>query len=355
MSLLDGIIHLTTKTRGSGSVSIVIEFLLTFLLSWLLVRLVRKYAPKLGLIDIPNERSTHVNHTPRGAGIGFFLAAAIVLPCFHFDLMLQYIWTLLAIFMVFIVGVLDDHHDTSPKTKFIVLIIATIFLSFDGLIIDDVGSFFGIPVSFGWFAIPFTIFAVSGFTNALNLIDGLDGLAATISIVILGSFFIVGYQHHDTFMTALSLAFIAALAAFLLFNWHPASIFMGDSGSLTLGFIISVLAIKSLAYLPTVSVLFIAALPIFDTLIVMVRRKLRGRSAFSADRCHMHHIARHFFMEDTRKTVIFFGMLQAVYSITGLMQDKKMDEGYLLLLFLLNTALLYFVLGTMIKRQKRDC
>ena len=335
--------------------SAAIEFISIFLLSFLLVRLVRHYAPKLGLIDIPNDRSTHVSSTPRGAGIGFFLAVAAILPIFHFALMLQYAWALVAIFMVFVVGVLDDHHDTSPKTKFIILIIATVFLSFDGLIIDDVGSFFGVPVTLGWLALPFTMFAVSGFTNALNLIDGLDGLSATISIVILGSFFIVGYQHHDTFIIVLSMGFIASLAAFLFYNWHPASIFMGDSGSLTLGFVISVLAIKSLAYLPTVSVLFIAALPIFDTLIVMVRRKLKGRSAFSADRCHMHHIARHFFMEDTRKTVIFFGMLQAVYSITGLMQDKKMDEGYLLLLFLLNTALLYFVLGTMIRRQERDC
>ena len=335
--------------------STAIEFISVFLLSFILIRLVRHYAPKLGLIDIPNDRSIHVDHTPRGAGIGFFLAAAIVLPFFHFDVMLQYLWTFVAIFLVFFVGVLDDHHDTSPKTKFIVLIIATVFLSFDGLIIDDVGTFFGLPITLGWFALPFTMFAVSGFTNALNLIDGLDGLSATVSIVILGSFFIVGYQNDDTFMVMLSMSFIASLAAFLIFNWHPASIFMGDSGSLTLGFIISVLAIKSLAYLPTVSVLFIAALPIFDTLIVMTRRKIRGRSMFSADRCHMHHIARHFFMEDTRKTVIFFGILQAVYSITGLMQDKKMDEGYLMILFILNTVILYLAIGAMIKRQKRDC
>lgn len=325
------------------------------MLSWVLVRLVRQYAPKLGFVDIPNDRSVHVSHTPRGAGIGFFLAAAIILPLFHFELLCQYSWTLLATCMVFAVGVLDDHHDTSPKTKFIVLIVATLLLYFDGLVIDDAGYFFGMHLTFGWFAIPFTVFAVSGFTNALNLIDGLDGLSATVSIVILGSFFIVGYQHDDIFMMAFSLAFIASLGAFLLFNWHPASIFMGDSGSLTLGFVISVLAIKSLAYLPTVSVLFIAALPIFDTLIVMVRRKMRGRSAFSADRCHMHHIIRHFFLEDTRKTVIFFGLLQAIYSVTGLMQERHIDEGYLLMLFLLNTALLYLVLGTMIQRQNRDC
>jgi len=332
-----------------------IEFVLIFLLSLVLIRVVRHYAPKVGFIDIPNDRSSHVGHTPRGAGIGFYLAVATVLPIFHFENMAAYTWSLLAVFLVFLIGILDDHRDASPRTKFIILIISTLFLSFDGLVIDDVGTFFGLPIAFGWFSIPFTIFAVAGFTNALNLIDGLDGLAATVSIVILGTFFIVGYQHDDTFMIILSMAFIAALLAFLVFNWHPASIFMGDSGSLTLGFVISLLAIKSLEYLPTVSVLFIAALPILDTLIVMVRRKLSGRPVFSADRCHMHHILRHFFAEDTQKTVLFLAILQAIYSIIGLQLDKEMDEGYLLILFILNLVLLYLLFGAMIRRQKRKC
>ena len=151
------------------------------------------------------------------------------------------------------------------------------------------------------------------------------------------------------------MAFIVSLLAFLVFNWHPASIFMGDSGSLTLGFVISILAVKSLAYLPTISILFITAIPLFDTLIVMIRRKLNGRSAFTADRCHIHHILRHFFAEDTRKTVIFLGVFQLIYSITGLQMAKDIDEGYLLIQFMLNIVLIYLFLGAMIKRQKRKC
>jgi UDP-GlcNAc:undecaprenyl-phosphate GlcNAc-1-phosphate transferase len=328
---------------------------LIFLLSLVLVSLVKHYAPKIGLVDIPNSRSSHVSHTPSGAGIGFFLAVAVILPFFHFNYMINNFWTFLAILLVFVIGVLDDHHDASPNTKFIVLIVSTVLLSFDAVIINDVGIFFGAHITLGWLALPFTVFAVVGFTNALNLIDGLDGLAATVSIVILGSFFTVGYQNDDFFMMMISMAFISTLLAFLVFNWNPASIFMGDSGSLTLGFVISILAVKSLAYLPTVSILFITAIPVLDTLIVMIRRKRRGRSAFSADRCHIHHILRHFFAEDTKKTVIFLVVLQAIYSITGLQLDKNMDEGYLLILFGLNIILLYLSLGAMIKRQKRDC
>jgi len=90
-----------------------IESILIFLLSLVLVHVVKENAQKFGLVDIPNERSTHVSHTPRGAGIGFYLAVTIVLTLFHYDLVWQYIWTFLAIFFVFSVGVLDDHHDTS--------------------------------------------------------------------------------------------------------------------------------------------------------------------------------------------------------------------------------------------------
>ena len=332
-----------------------IEFILIFLLSLLLVNLLKNNAAQLGLIDIPNGRSAHVNHTPSGAGIGFFLAVAIILPLFHFDHILNHVWTFLAIFLVFIVGLLDDHHDTSPNTKFIVLTLSTVLLSFDHIIMNDLGVFFGVHITLGWLALPFTIFAIVGFTNAVNLIDGLDGLAATVSLVILGTFFAVGYTNDDFFIMLLSMAFVSTLLAFLLFNWNPASIFMGDSGSLTLGFVITILAIKSLAYVPAISILFITAIPIFDTLVVMIRRKRKGRSMFSADRCHFHHILRHFFAEDTKKTVVFLGVMQAIYSITGLQLDKNMDEGYLLILFLLNIVMLYLFLGAMIKRQKRDC
>jgi len=330
-------------------------FLFTFLGSMIAVYFVRRNAKKWGLTDIPNERSVHSKHTPRSAGIGFFLSFFLVMCLFHSTMVLNHWWIFLAIFLVFVVGVLDDHKETSPNTKFIIIILSTVFLYFDGIVIRDLGTYWGIELSLGWLALPFTIFAVSGFTNALNLIDGLDGLAGTISIVILLGFFSVGYTHHDLFMMYLSGSFIAALLAFLFYNWYPATIFMGDSGSLTLGFVISVLAIKSLAYLPTVSILFVAAIPILDTLVVMIRRKRNGRSVFSADRCHTHHILRHFFAEETPQTVFFLSILQAIYTFTGLQLSKNTDEGYLLLLFVLNVIFLYLFLGAMIKRQKRKC
>jgi len=332
-----------------------IESLAVFLSSLLLVLLVRNNAERWGMIDIPNSRSAHREHTPRGAGIGLFLSVALMVLLFNHEMVFSHFLVFTAILMVFVIGLLDDHNDTSPNTKFLFIIVGTCLLYFDGVAITELGVFFGVNLSLGWLALPFTVFAVTGFTNALNLIDGLDGLAGTVSIVILSGFFFLGYTYHDLFMLVLSGSFMAALGAFLLYNWHPASIFMGDSGSLTLGFVISLLAVKSLAYLPTVSVLFVAAIPILDTLVVMIRRKRNGRSMFSADHCHIHHILKQFFAEDTPRTVLFLGVLQAIYTFTGLQFSKEADEGALLVLFILNVILLYLFLGAMVKRQKRDC
>jgi len=331
------------------------EFIATFIMSMLLIWLVLKYAHFLGLVDIPNERSTHTEHTPSGAGIGFSLAVFSIIPFFYLDVFSNYTLLFFAIFLVFIVGFLDDLHNTSPKTKFIVLIISTVFIIMNNFIINYIGIFFGFQIFLGWFSYLFTIFAVVAFTNALNLLDGLDGLAGSISIVIFISFFIIGYQNNDLILMVISGAFIASLLAFLYYNWFPASIFMGDSGSLVLGFVISLLAIRSLLYIQAITILFLAAIPILDTVIIVIRRKRAKKSLFTADKCHLHHIFHQFFAFDTRKTVIFFVVMQAAYSLTGLQFTRDQDGGYLLILFILNIAMVYLFTDAMIRRQKRDC
>jgi len=332
-----------------------LSYILLFFTTILLIYFIKSHAEKFGLIDIPNGRSSHNNHTPKGAGIGFVLAIVFISPFLYSSILKEYIWVFLAIFLVFIVGILDDRHDVSPKSKFVVIIIATFLLYMNDMYISQLGMYFGYEINLGWFALPFTIFAVVGFTNALNLIDGLDGLAATIGIIMLSAFCIIGYQNDDLFMLSLSSMFIVSLLAFLIFNWYPASIFMGDSGSLTLGFVIAVLAIKSLNYIPTASILLITAVPLLDTIIVMLRRKLKGKSMFAADRCHMHHILRHVFSENTPKTVLFLGALQSILTFFGLQLHKGIREEYILGLFLLNVIFLYRFLAQMIKKQKREC
>ena len=334
---------------------IYIQLCLIFITTLISIRFIKKQAQRFGLVDIPNERSEHQHHTPRGAGIGFVSVVLLSIIVFRLDIFIEYIYSFIGVSLVFAIGIYDDMHDTAPKAKFVVIILATLFLYLDHIVIDDMGTYFGARALLGWFALPFTMFAVSGFTNALNLIDGLDGLSSSLSIIIFAIFAILGYNCHDDFIFYVALYFMISLMAFLVFNWNPASIFMGDSGSLTLGFVIAMLGIKSLEYLPAVSMLFVTGLPIMDTLVVMFRRKLSGKSAFQPDKCHIHHILKTFFGDNVKRTVGFLIVMQSIYAIIGLLFDNVKDDGLMMTLFLMNVLMLYLLIQAMIKKQDRVC
>jgi UDP-GlcNAc:undecaprenyl-phosphate GlcNAc-1-phosphate transferase len=323
-----------------------------FILSFVFIKLIIRYAPSLGLIDIPNHRSHHKEVTPRGAGIGMILAIVATDVLFWNEIVFTHLISFIAIFLIFAVGILDDHRDTTPKTKFLAIIVAVLLLYVDGLRIDSLGVIFGIDFDLGWLAIPYTIFAIAGLTNAMNLADGLDGLAAGMGIAILSAFAVIGFENHDPFLIYLSLSLITAMSAFLLFNWNPAKIFMGDSGSLTLGFVIGILWIKALPYIQPTVILFLAAIPVMDTLIVMIRRKRTGKSMFSPDKLHMHHLLLNFFSGNVKKTVTFIVLLQAFYSILGYELSTYPHQRYIIIFFLLNLAILYILLTAMIRKQQ---
>ena len=332
----------------------ILEFSLIFIFALIFIKLIIKHAVSLGLVDIPNERSMHTRHHPRGAGIGIFLSVAFIDPWFNFAILSDHLLTCFAMIAVFIVGVMDDHQDTSPRTKFIVLSIAALLVYFDGVSVTTLGTLFGMEMNLGWLSLPFTIVAIVGFTNALNLVDGLDGLAGSISIVILSALFNIAYANNDAYMMMLSGSFIAGLLAFMVYNWNPASIFMGDSGSLVLGFVIGMLVIKSAMYIHPVTVLFLIAVPLMDTIIVMVRRKRQGKSMFEADKTHLHHVLFNFFNQDVKRTVVFLSILQIIYSITGLLIVEAGNQSLSLVLFGLNTIVLYFIFSEMLRRQKDE-
>jgi UDP-GlcNAc:undecaprenyl-phosphate GlcNAc-1-phosphate transferase len=243
------------------------------------------------MVDVPNERSSHDTPTPRGAGIAIYLAFLTVIAIFHFSFFMQYIGFFIAATLIFSLGVYDDLKDTSAKMKLVIIAISSVIVFiFNDFSISTLGNWFGYDLTLPYIvSFLFTIFAIVGFTNALNLIDGLDGLAGTISFVILAALFYIGFIYNDQFMILITLFMMASILGFLIFNWYPASIFMGDSGSLVLGFIISVVAIRATSYISDTAILFIAAVPIIDTIIVMTRRIQRGISPFSPDKTHFHH------------------------------------------------------------------
>jgi len=320
-----------------------------FFLTLVSISILIHYSKRLGLLDIPNERSMHKKVIPRGAGISFLLSVFLVVLLLDFEHFKTYYYIYFSIVIVFMAGLWDDVKNITPKIKFIFIFFAALVLYLNDFALYSLGTYFGYEVVLpAWMVFPFTFFALAGFTNALNLMDGLDGLASVVSIVMMMAFLAIGFQYNDELLISLSSYFIVTLLAFLLFNWHPAKIFMGDSGSLTLGIVVGILAIQATQYISPVSVLFIVALPLLDTFIVITRRIQRHGSPFVADKNHMHHFLFNV-KGDVRYTVIILALMQVVFSIIGY-QINPSNEFLSLMLFMI---LFYLYLNLFDQRLKR--
>jgi len=334
-----------------------IKYILPFILSFLFIYLLIRYASKIGILDIPNDRSVHNGAIPRSGGLGFISALFISFMILEFNLFVQHIYMFLAIAIIFVVGFWDDYKNIAPKIKFFAIGLSTLFLYFDNIYIDSLGVYFGFDVTLAYLSIPFTVFVVSGFTNALNLIDGLDGLAAGISIAILATFAYVGIVFDDELIFLLSIFTIAVLVAFILFNWSPAKIFMGDGGSLTIGFIISTIAVLSIKHIHPVIILYFAAIPIIDTVVVMLRRINMKRSPFLADKTHIHHILHRFF-GDTKQTATFLILTQLIFCFLGYVVARHIElypNGLfpiaMIFTFFILIAMAYMVFTAILKKE----
>ena len=267
-------------------------------------RLVRNVATARGWAAGP--RSHHHLHTaaiPRFGGIavyGTFLIITLLLLLFsrlwQFDLGFSprtLCWVLAPATLVFLIGVADDIWQLAPRSKFAVQIAAALILFFGNFRVMRLPLFFGDHVFAGIGALALTVFWVLWVTNAFNLIDGLDGLAAGSAFFSTLAVFTVSVINHNTLVSILTVTLAGATLGFLKYNFNPAAIFLGDSGSLFIGFTLSALALVGGGKAPTlvaVSVPVVSfGLPILDTMIAIIRRFLNGRPLFSADRQHIHH------------------------------------------------------------------
>lgn len=329
-----------------------IFFFSTFLLASTFLALLIRYSDIVGMVDIPNSRSAHKRATPRSGGIAIFGAFMLSSLLFNLAQFVEYFYIYSAISIIFLIGFLDDKFDVSPRLKFLFIFISTLILYLYGLEISSIGTYFGYTLNLtAWIILPFTFFAVAGFTNSLNLMDGLDGLAGSIALIILIAFLSIGILNNDELMITLSLSLIGTIIAFLLFNWNPAKIFMGDSGSLTIGFIIALLSILSLQYINPTAVLFIIALPLLDTFIVMTRRIQRGISPFSADKNHIHHFLYNVKM-DVPFVVILLASIQGAFTLIGY-QIRSAESVLSLLLFCLMFYIFLSLFDQRLKRRKQ--
>ena len=329
-----------------------INFLSCFLLSFMLIPLNIWIARKFSLVDKPNNRSMHKEPIPSLGGIGFVLAGLISLLLFEHKHLFEYYYIYLAILIVWIAGIADDVYNVKPRVKLVFIFIASILLYQHGFAIHQLGTYFGYHLVLpALLVFPFTLFAIVGYTNAINLIDGIDGLSASISIAIMLPFLIIGIEHQDALLIDLSGVFISVLLAFLLFNWHPAKIFMGDSGSLVLGFVISILAVESFQYIEPISILFFLAVPLLDILTVMIRRKQIHKPIFSADKLHIHHFLVNI-KGDVAYVVYLLVGLQIGYVLIGY-QIIHANEAVSLVLFIVLFFLHFNFFDQRISKRKK--
>ena len=278
---------------------IIFSLITAFFISFLAIPRLIEFAHKLKVFDNGGDRASHEGSTPFFGGIAIFTGVICSL-LFWADIEdIQYI--LVSILIVFIVGLIDDLRQITAFKKLIGQIIATLILIFFGdLQIDSMHGVLGVYDLPIWASLSFTIFVVIVITNGFNLIDGVAGLAGGIGLIASLSFGAVALIMEQNDMVLIAFTLAGALLAFLRYNFNPAKIFMGDTGSLVVGMTLSVLAINTIKFglitedfkLPhkgPLLAIVILAIPLFDSLRVFIVRTSKGIGPFSPGRDHIHH------------------------------------------------------------------
>jgi UDP-GlcNAc:undecaprenyl-phosphate GlcNAc-1-phosphate transferase len=303
-------------------------------------------ANELGLVDLPGRRKVH--QTPQPLVGGLAMSLGVSFGCLLF-VSLNYLkgyqdgsmrGYYAGSFLLVLIGFFDDFREVHHRLKFAAQIIAALLVVFFSHVsLTSFGDLlhFG-PIVFPNHAIPMTAIGIVGVINAINMIDGVDGLAGGVSLVVFGTFAALASLngHRETMLVCLALC--GALIAFLKYNWPPATLFMGDAGSLFLGFSAAffsiVLTQDQGGVVKPVAPLLVLAVPITDTLTVMIKRAIRGGSPFHADKTHLHHIVLKFGFTKRQTTLLIFAMT-TVFSLLAFFGTLlKIPEYYLFGIFL---------------------
>jgi len=289
-------------------------FIIALFTAMIMVPYLQRWAIDTGAVDIPDARKVHKRAVPRIGGVAICMAWLFSLLV-YMDMTREVRGILAGSLIIFFTGFIDDLYGLSPKKKFIGQIIACIItITVGHITIHSLGNLFGVGTLLvpKLLTVPFTILAVVGIINAFNLMDGLDGLAGGISTIALSALLILGYLTGNNLMISLCAALLGGVLGFLKYNIHPARIFMGDTGSLLVGFVIAFLAVlltqsPGAQIQPLIPVL-ILGLPIVDTIRVMGSRMLQKKSPFSPDKTHVHHRFLDLGLDHRRTVIIIYGI-----------------------------------------------
>ncbi len=324
-----------------------ITFVISLVISIILTPFVRKIAYKLKALDYPTYRKVHKEPIPRIGGIAFYLSILLVNLIFNKTVVVERI--LLVGSLVFIVGLLDDFVELKPTPKFGLTFLVIMISVLIGIRLES----FKIPYTditiSGWLAYVFSFLWLLGITNAMNFIDGLDGLAAGISAISSFSLLIISLLLRRMESAIFLSIMLGGVLGFLFFNFPPASIIMGDSGAMFLGFLLSAISIagvlKFSALINLLVPILILGVPILDTIFSIIRRIATGRAPWKFDKDHIHHRFLKIGM-DTKQSIGFIYLINIAMSLIAIILSLLYYNKEISLLILTGTlGLIIFILA----------
>ncbi len=341
---------------------LIFSFIIAFVFSFAFTPVVKRMAYKIKAIDVPKDgRRMHKRPIPRLGGLAIIFGFMVSTLCFgHMTKGLVAI--LVAAMIIAVMGIIDDAKALNALPKFFVQIIAALIVVIWGGVKVEVFSnpivwsgqpYFVMP---GWASIVFSVFWIVFITNAVNFIDGLDGLAAGVSAIMTVSLVFISARLGDYSVAVLGTALMGACFGFLPYNFNPAKIFMGDTGSTFLGFMLATLSIqgvfKSYAVISFAVPLLIMGLPLFDAVFAMVRRIVKGQNPMKADRGHLHH--RLMDMGFSQKQTVF--ILYAISGVLGITAVILAESNALRAVLLLVCVLVFLLIQGFLMRvpSERD-
>ncbi|MFC0187339.1 glycosyltransferase family 4 protein [Fictibacillus aquaticus] len=295
--------------------------------------LVIKLAVRLGVTDQPNSRKVHVKSTPSMGGLAIFIA--FIAGVWVSDATSDFLFPILAgAFVIVVTGLLDDYYAFTPLAKLAGQVLAAMIVILNGVVVEFINVPFGTIVHLGWFGVPLTLLWILGITNAINLIDGLDGLAAGVTSIVLLTITIIAFGMFNYFVAAIALILLGANLGFLLFNFYPAKIFMGDTGSLFLGYMLSVISLlgfKNVTLFSLIIPVIILGVPISDTIFAIIRRAVQRKPLSEPDKSHLHHCLMRVGYNHRQTVLIIYG-ISTLFGLFAIMFSKTTIWGAVVIL-----------------------
>ena len=337
------------------NINILLMVIIPFLFVVLIIPIIKKVAIHINALDIPNQRKVHKVPIPRLGGLGIYLGFLLGYILFGYE-SVQMNSILIGSFIIIIIGIIDDINSVPARYKFIIqLIAASIVPLYGGILLQDMSAF-GIYINFGIFSPAITIIFITAIMNCINLIDGLDGLAGGIASIY---FFMIGIIsilfQSTTLEMILTFIMLGSTLGFLIHNFYPASIFMGDSGSLFLGYIIAVISLlgyKNVTFTSLIVPIFLLAIPIMDTLFAIIRRLLKHESIAMPDKCHLHHqLLRLNF--SIRKAVLIIYLIDILFAIASIIYVIRNRVLGIIIYSLLFIVVIVFIAKTDVIRERK--